>query len=229
MKIHGLQKLTLLDYPGLTGCTVFLAGCDWRCPYCHNAELLLPGAPPLMDEEDLIAFLKTRKGLLDGVVFTGGEPLLHPGLPGLMARVKEMGYRVKLDTNGCHPEALREVLAQGLVDYVAMDVKNSPEKYPKTVGVEKADIEAVSQSIRLLLTGNKDYEFRTTVVKQLHDADSFRAIGQWIHGAKRCFLQPFVDRDTVPYAGLCAPDAEELSNYAQILRPHVVEVQIRGI
>ena len=229
MKINGLQKLTLLDFPGRTACTVFLAGCDLRCPFCHNANLLDGSAEAVMDDAELLAFLGKRQGLLDGVAFTGGEPLLRRELPALMEKIRELGYAVKLDTNGCHPDALRTVLEHGLADYVAMDIKNSPERYPATAGVERVDMEKINESISLLMTKAPDYEFRTTVVAQLHDEDSFRAIGPWIRGAKRYFLQAFTDRDTVPFAGFSAPARETMEEYAQILRPFIPTVSLRGM
>ncbi len=229
MKIHGLQKLTLLDYPGHTACTVFLAGCDWRCPYCHNADLLDASAPPLMDDSELLAFLEKRKGLLDGVAFTGGEPLLHRDLPDTIERIRALGYRIKLDTNGCHPDALRTLLDRGLADYVAMDIKNSPERYALTAGVARVDMGRINESISLLMERAPDYEFRTTVVAQLHDADSFRRIGPWIRGARHYFLQAFTDRDSVPFAGFSAPERAQMEEYAAILRPFVPGTELRGI
>jgi len=229
MDIHGLQKMTLLDYPGRVACTVFLAGCDLRCPFCHNSGLLEGGFPAELDDKALLAFLNKRKGLLDGVCVTGGEPLLHPGLTELLAAVKELNYPVKLDTNGTHPVRLRELVERNLVDYVAMDVKNSPGRYGETVGVPNLDLSPVRDSVAFLLEGRVDYEFRTTVVKELHDADSFRAIGPWLAGAKRYFLQSFVDRDTVLQTGLHAPAEEELQAFADILRPFVPAVALRGL
>ena len=229
MKIYGLQKLTLLDFPGHTACTVFLGGCDWRCPFCHNMELADGTAEAVMDDEELLSFLKKRSGLLDGVAFTGGEPLLSKELPELMRKIRAMGYRIKLDTNGCHPEALSAVLEEGLVDYVAMDIKNDPERYPATAGVKQVNLERIQESIRLLMTKAPDYEFRTTVVAQLHDEESFRRIGQMIDGARRYFLQAFTDRDTVPFAGFSAPSREEMERYADLVKPHVSEVSLRGV
>ena len=229
MKIYGLQKLTLLDFPGCTACTVFLAGCDLRCPFCHNAELIRAEIPPVMEEEELLAFLRKRRGLLDGVVFTGGEPLLHPDLPVLMEKTRSLGYRIKLDTNGCHPEALADVLRQNLADYIAMDIKNSPERYAVTSGTDRVDLDKISRSISLLMTEAPDYEFRTTVVAQLHDEDSFRDIGTWIRGARRYFLQSFTDRDSVPFAGLSAPSPEEMRHYADLVRPFIPSVSLRGV
>ena len=228
MNIQGLQKLTLLDFPGRVACTVFLGGCNLRCPFCHNSELLDGTAETVMDEAGLLAFLKKRQGMLDGVAFTGGEPLLRPELPELMRRIRAMGYAVKLDTNGTRPEALSAILAEGLADYVAMDVKNSPARYAETCGVETMDLEPIRASIDLLRSGTADYEFRTTVVDELHDAASFEAIGPMIEGAVRYFLQPFKDRDTVAFAGFHAPDAEKLRRYADLVRPFVQAVEIRG-
>ena len=229
MNIHGLQKMTLLDFPGAVACTVFLGGCDFRCPYCHNAELLDGGFPPLMDDTELLAFLRKRQGLLDGVAVTGGEPLLQPELPALLRAIRALGYRIKLDTNGSHPERLKAILDEGLADYVAMDVKNSPERYGLTIGRADFDVTPIRGSVRLLMAGDTDYEFRTTVVAELHDEDSFRAIADWIAGAKRYYLQPFTDRETVPVGGLSAPDREALERYAAIVRRTVPETHLRGI
>ena len=229
MKIHGLQKMTLLDFPGKVACTVFLGGCDMRCPFCHNSELLDMGAPAVMDDVELLKFLEKRVGLLDGVAFTGGEPLLRSDLGALMEKVRALGYAIKLDTNGNHPAALKRVVEAGLVDYVAMDVKNSPERYAETVGLPDFDMTAVRESIAFLLSGAVDYEFRTTVVQELHDETSFEEIGQLIRGAKRYYLQKFTDRDSVAFAGLHAPSDDVLVRYAGIVRPYVVSAQLRGV
>ena len=229
MKIHGLQKMTLLDFPGRVASTVFLGGCDLRCPFCHNAELIDGTAPAVMDETELLDFLRKRQGLLDGVAITGGEPLLRPDLEELLSRVRELGYPVKLDTNGTHPERLRSLLEKGLVQYAAMDIKNSPERYPETVGVEDFDLAPVRESVALLLGGAWDYEFRTTVVAELHDEASFRGIGPWIRGAKRYFLQAFTDRDTVPFQGFHAPSPEEMRRWAKIMEEFVPSVALRGV
>ena len=229
MKIHGLQKMTLLDYPGKVACTVFFGGCDMRCPFCHNAELLDGSAPSVMNEDELLGFLKKRQGLLDGVAITGGEPLLQKDLPDLAARIRELGYPVKLDTNGTHPDRLRRMIRDGLVQYVAMDIKNSPERYAETAGLDLFDIEPVRESASLLMEGLVDYEFRTTAVAELHDDSSFEQIGRWICGAERYFLQRFTDRDTVPFEGLHAPSEEQMRNWADIVRPYVPAVALRGI
>lgn len=227
MLIHGLQKMTLLDFPGRVACTVFLGGCDLRCPYCHNAELIDGSAPAVMDDGELLAFLKKRVGLLDGVAVTGGEPLLRDIAP-LLREVRALGYAVKLDTNGTHPARLRALLDEGLVDYVAMDVKNSPERYAETVGVAGLDLAPIRESAALLMEGRVDYEFRTTVCRELHDDDSIRGVGEFLVGARRLYLQPFADRDTVAFAGFSAPDMPTLERWAEILRGFVGEVGIRG-
>lgn len=227
MLIHGLQKMTLLDFPGRVACTVFLGGCDLRCPYCHNAELIDGSAPAVMDDGELLAFLKKRVVLLDGVAVTGGEPLLRDIAP-LLREVRALGYAVKLDTNGTHPARLRALLDEGLVDYVAMDVKNSPERYAETVGVAGLDLAPIRESAALLMEGRVDYEFRTTVCRELHDDDSIRGVGEFLAGARRLYLQPFADRDTVAFAGFSAPDMPTLERWAEILRGFVGEVGIRG-
>ena len=229
MKIHGLQKMTLLDFPGHVACTVFLGGCDLRCPYCHNYELATGKVPPVMEEEELFAFLAKRKGLLDGVAITGGEPCLHRDLPEFIAKIREMGFSVKLDTNGTHPAVLAEVLERGLVEYVAMDVKNSPDKYAMTAGLQTLDIGPIRESIELLKNAGIEYEFRTTVVDELHEAGDFEEIGRWIEGARHYFLQCFTDRDTVPFEGLSAPSKEKLEACAAVVSKYVKDVQIRGV
>lgn len=229
MKIHGLMKMTLLDFPGLVACTVFLGGCDMRCPFCHNWELVDGSAPAIMDDNELLEFLGKRKGLLDGVVFTGGEPLLRKDLFGLMKQVRDMGYKVKLDTNGNHPVELEAAYKEGFVDYVAMDIKNCPERYGETIGIPDFDIANVEKSIQLIKSSNVPYEFRTTVVKQFHDADSFEKIGKWIEGAERYYLQGFVDRETVPFSGLSSYSADELEGFLEIVKPYVKSAEIRGV
>lgn len=235
MLIHGLQKMTLLDFPGKVACTVFLGGCDFRCPFCHNSDLLDMNAEPVMDDEELLSFLKSRKGLLDGVAFTGGEPLLRPDIADLFRKVKALGYAVKLDTNGTHPDVLRALIEEKLVDYVAMDVKNSRERYAETVGRMRPgdsfedSMVRIEKSISVLLEGRTSYEFRTTVVKEFHDNASFRGIAAMIKGADRYFLQCFTDRDSVLQGGLSAPSRDEMERYADIVRPFVRDVQIRGM
>lgn len=233
MKIAGLQKMTLLDFPGKVACTVFLGGCNFRCPYCHNSELLDGTEEPVMDDVQLLSFLEKRKGLLDGVCVTGGEPTGHKGLTDLLARIREMGYAVKLDTNGYRPEVLRSLLDRGVVDYVAMDIKNGPNHYTATVGLEKFDITRIEESIRILTGGQTAYEFRTTVVDELHSEESIAQMGQWLYntaGGKvpKLYLQGFVDRDTVMFAGLHAPKSEKMAAFLSLLTPFCEAVEIRG-
>ena len=200
-----------------------------RCPFCHNAELLDGTAPAIMDDEELLAFLKKRQGLLDGVAFTGGEPLLQKDLPELTAKIRDLGYPVKLDTNGMHPERLELMMKKGLVQYVAMDIKNGPERYAETAGLPEIDLAPVRESVSLLMNGETDYEFRTTVVAELHDDRSFEQIGQWIKGARHYYLQKFTDRDTVPFEGLHAPTDEQMRKWAEKLRPDIPAVELRGL
>ena len=228
MNIHGLQKMTLLDFPGKVACTVFLGGCDMRCPFCHNWELVDASAQAIMDENELFRFLGGRIGLLDGVAFTGGEPLMRNDLMDVIKRIRDMGFKIKLDTNGNHPDRLRSVVDAGLIDYVAMDVKNSPERYGETIGLPGFDISRIKESIDYLMNCGTDYEFRTTVVKQFHDEDSFKGIAELIKGAEKYYLQGFVDRETVPYAGLEGYTKEEMEKFLGIVSPYVKSAEIRG-
>jgi len=232
--ICGLQKMTLLDYPGKIACTVFLGGCNFRCPFCHNSELFMGKPEKLMEDAEFFKFLQSRKGLLDGVCISGGEPTLYKNLPDFMAKIKELGFLTKLDTNGSRPDVVRQQLDKGLVDYIAMDVKNSPKLYPQTAGLETLDLEAVEESLRFLIGGDLDYELRTTLVAQLHDLASVQEMGQWLAGlvpgkkAKKLFLQSFTDRDTVLFAGLSAPEPEVTAQFAKILSPFVETISIRN-
>lgn len=221
--------MTLLDFPGKVACTVFLAGCDLRCPFCHNSDLIDGAAPTVMDDEKLLAFLQKRKGLLDGVAFTGGEPLLRGELKELIVKIRGLGFAVKLDTNGTHPERLRELLEERLVDYVAMDIKNSPARYGETVGVADIDLAPIRESAKLLMESGVPYEFRTTVVAELHDDASFEAIGEWLPNAERFFLQRFTDRDSVLFSGLHAPEKADMERFAAILRRKMPFVELRGV
>ena len=229
MKIYGLQKMTLLDFPGRVACTVFLGLCDFRCPYCHNFELVDGTAIPLMEEEEFFSFLSKRKGLLDGVAITGGEPTIHADLPEFVRRIRSLGFPVKLDTTGYHPDMLRRLLEEKLIDYAAMDIKNSPEKYASTAGRETLDLSPVLESIALLMGSGTDYEFRTTVVKEFHEQRDFEEIGKMIEGAGKYFLQSFTDRDSVPFGGLSAPSKEEMLLYAETARKYVRQVSLRGV
>ncbi|MBO4384432.1 MAG: anaerobic ribonucleoside-triphosphate reductase activating protein [Clostridia bacterium] len=229
MDLNGIQKLTLLDYPGKVACTVFLSGCDLRCPFCHNSELWGPNAPAVMDDLEFYAFLDKRRGMLEGVCITGGEPTLRKELYGFIKGIKERGYSVKLDSNGFRPEVLEGLIKDKLVDYIAMDIKNDPARYAVTSGLDRLDLAPVYGSIKLLMESGVGYEFRTTVVKELHDTDSFVNIGRMIDGAERYYLQPFTDRDTVRFSGFHAPDADEMKTYLEAVKPHVKFAAIRGM
>lgn len=235
MHIAGLQRMTLLDYPGKVACTVFLQGCNFRCPFCHNSDLLGGQGLESIAAEDLLAYLQKRKGILDGVCITGGEPTLQPDLEDLIRSIKALGYSVKLDTNGSRPEVLKHLVQENLLDYVAMDIKNSPEAYPATAGMKPELWDAVQESARFLLTGNLDYELRTTVVAELHSEKCMEDLGMWLqslspdHKAKRFFLQCYVDRESVLSPGFTPPSQEKMAKFVSILRPFVQQAEIRGM
>ncbi len=228
MIINGFQKLTLLDFPGRTAAIIFTAGCDLRCPFCHNAPLVSQiRLEERLDEGEILAYLKKRAGLLDGVVISGGEPLLQRDIEDFLGRVRSLGYAVKLDTNGSSPRRLLRVIEAGLVDYVAMDIKNSPELYPVTTGILGLDVAPFGESKDILLSGAVDYEFRTTVTAELHTRESIAGAARWISGAKRYFLQNFKDSGDTVGDGMspCSPDALEEMRLAA--EPHVREVKVR--
>lgn len=231
MLIAGLQKLTLLDYPGRVACTVFTGGCNLRCPFCHNASLVLPGKQgEIMDEEEFFSFLRKRQGVLEGVAITGGEPLLQKDMPAFLSRVRDMGYSIKLDTNGCYPEKLQEIVSAGLVDRVAMDIKNSPELYAVTVGIPGFDIKAVERTKNFLLEDRVEYEFRTTAVKGLHTQESIARAARWIEGAKEYYLQQFKNSgELLNGAGLNSFDEDEMNRLLKAAAEFVPVVQLRGI
>lgn len=230
MKLGGLQKMTLLDFPGRVACTVFTVGCNFRCPFCHNSSLVLSPALPELSRDELFAFLKKRQGLLDGVAITGGEPLLHPDVPTFLEQIRALGYAVKLDTNGAFPERLRAVLEAGLADYVAMDIKNSREKYEQTAGVSGI-LPAVEESVALLRAGKTPFEFRTTLVDELHEPADFAAIGRWIAGTERYFIQGFVDSGDILGGGerFHAASPEKAAACLEAVRPFVPNAKLRGV
>lgn len=232
MKVTGIQKLTLLDYPGVVACTVFTAGCNFRCPFCHNAMLVLPEQidDECLTDDEVFGFLKKRRGVLDGVAVTGGEPLLHADMPEFLARVKELGYKIKLDTNGSNPELLYEIVKNKLVDRVAMDIKNAPEEYARTIGLKSFDIAPVERSKEMLLRGDIDYEFRTTVVKGIHTKESLIGAAKWIEGAKEYYLQQFKDSGNLILPdGLSAYDEKQMHALADAVRDYVPTVEVRGV
>lgn len=232
MQVTGIQKLTLLDYPGTVACTVFTAGCNFRCPFCHNAMLVLPEQiePNYLTDGEVFDFLRKRRGVLDGVAVTGGEPLLHRDMPEFLSRIKELGYKIKLDTNGSNPALLREIVEAGLVDRVAMDIKNAPESYAETIGFEHFDIAPVEQSKSFLLEGSVDYEFRTTVVRGIHTKESLIGAAKWISGAKEYYLQQFKDSGSLVMGeGLSAYDEKQMHELAEAVREYVPTVEVRGV
>ena len=230
VKIAGFQKLTLLDFPGKTACTVFTWGCNLRCPFCHNAGLVTEPLTDSVTTDELYAFLRKRAGLLDGVCVTGGEPLLQPDLPDFLLPIRDMGYAVKLDTNGTNPEKLREICESGLIDMVAMDIKNCPEKYAATAGTERISIDAVHRSVRYLMQQGKiPYEFRTTVVRQYHTAEDFAAIGKWIRGADAYFLQNFRNTGQLIDNSVSGFTPSEMRQFLEIVRKDVPNAALRGI
>ena len=230
MYLCGLQKLAMVDYPGKLAATVFTGGCNLRCPFCHNALLVTRlDETPKLSEQEILNFLASRKKLLDGVVLSGGEPLMQPDAAVFLKKVRDMGFAVKLDTNGCYPEALADILERGLVDYVAMDIKNCREKYALTVGRSSFDIAPVEESVRLLRASRVTYEFRTTLVQELHTADDIRAIGQWLRGAPRYYLQQFVDSGNLISEGCHGFTPSEMREFAAVAAPFFDEVSLRGV
>lgn len=230
MQIHGLNKTTLLDYPEHVAATIFTGGCNFRCPFCHNGDLVLhPNDFPVISEEEIFAFLRKRKGVLSGVCITGGEPTLQPDLLPFIKKIKELGYLVKLDTNGYRPDVLRQLLAEGMLDHVAMDIKNCKEKYAIATGVSEIDIAKIEESVELIKQSGIAYEFRTTVVKELHSEEDFAAIGEWLLGAEAYYLQSYRDNENVIQRGFSAYSREELERFAALLAPFVKKVELRGV
>ena len=230
MLINGFQKLTILDYPGKVACIVFTPGCNFRCPFCHNASLVTHiDKDTYLDVDEVLSYLKKRQGLLDGVVITGGEPLLQDGIEEFIAEIKTLGYCVKLDTNGSFPEKLISIVEKGLVDYVAMDIKNSKEKYAETIGVEDFDITPIEKSVEFLLQNKVDFEFRTTIVDGFHTLDDIQDIVVWIKGTHKYFLQNFVDSGDLIKPDLKPVSALLLKEMQKKASEIIPSVEIRGI
>ena len=257
MNIQGLQKLTLLDYPDHMACTIFTGGCNFRCPFCHNGDLVLhptahhgvetaipsptsdtgtshacqdPWRHSAISHDALFSFLDKRVGILDGVCITGGEPLLQPDLEALIRDIREMGYLVKLDTNGSFPQKLSALLEKGLLNYVAMDIKNCPERYRETAGLpDHYDLTPIQDSVKLLMSGDVPYEFRTTIVREYHRPQDVVSMAQWIAGASRYYLQGFVQSENVIKLGLHGLDPVEMDALVPLISPYVPSVQVRGI
>jgi len=259
MVFGGIQKLTLLDYPEKTACTLFTIGCNFRCPFCHNTMFLdtdvrrngnLPSAndspsplhadfPIAHDESEILSFLKTRHGLLDGVCISGGEPLMQSGLEAFIDKVKALEFLVKVDTNGSYPQKLAELIGSGNVDYVAMDIKNSPEKYGETTGVAKYDVAPVTESMEVLRSSSIGYEFRTTLVREFHTVDDLISIARWIvetasmsknaDRQEKYFLQGFVESDGVLQKGLSGYAAEEMQQLLGEVQKILPSAELRGV
>ena len=237
MIVCGLQKLTLLDFPGRMACIIFTRGCDFRCPFCHNASLVInsqsnDNRPPEIQpitEEEIFSFLKKRSGILDGVVITGGEPSLQKDLLPFIVKIKQLGYKVKLDTNGNHPQVISELLEQNLLDYIAMDIKNCKEKYAATIGLSKFDISNIIRSVNIIKNSGIEYEFRTTVVGDFHREEDFEAIGKWLCGAKAYYLQNFVDSGDLINPLVEGVTPEKMSQYREIAAKYIPNTSIRGL
>lgn len=230
MKISGFNKTTLLDYPGKVAATIFLAGCNFRCPFCHNSSLVLhPAMQPEYSQEELLKFLVKRKGILDGVCISGGEPTLAGELADFLRKIKDIGYEIKLDTNGSRPDVIKSLAENKLVDKIAMDIKACPGNYSALTGLSRPDMDAIRESVDFLLEGKVDYEFRTTVVKELHTEEDFREIGLWLKGARAYYLQAYRDSEEVLQPGFCSYTREELESFRALLLETIPLVEIRGI
>lgn len=230
MKICGLQKTTLLDFPGHVAATIFTGGCNFRCPFCHNSGLLTGSAEVAYSAEEVLGFLRKRRGILEGVCITGGEPTLQGDLEDFIHKVRELGLMVKLDTNGYRPEILKGLCKKGLLDCVAMDIKAARSHYREVAGVDGLTMERIDESIQFLIHGSVPYELRTTVVKGLHTEEDFKEIGPWIEGCERYFLQSFTEAGEVLEPGVfSAFSREELEGFAALVRPYVGSVALRGI
>ena len=232
MIIKGLQKTTLLDFPTKVACTVFTPGCNFRCPFCHNASLVVDtDLTDTVNIESFFEYLKKRRGILDGVCITGGEPLIQKDIDRFISKIKDLGYAVKVDTNGSQSKTLSELIKNGLVDYVAMDIKGSQAKYSEICGLDNGKyLDAVCESISLLLQSRIDYEFRTTVVKELHAKDDFHDIGKWISGTKKYFLQQFKDSgDLIGDSTYTAYNKEEMEEILNIVKNYIPNAELRGI
>lgn len=230
MVFHGFQKMTMLDFPGYVACTVFTPGCNFRCPFCHNASLVTDINNDIVySEDEILAFLSKRKGLLDGICISGGEPLMHDGIFDFVKKVKNIGFLVKIDTNGSYPDKLKILIDSGNIDYVAMDIKNSPEKYALTTGISNFDFSPIRESVNLLLEDKVSYEFRTTVVKEFHTPQDMVDIGELIKGADRYFIQHFIESESNIQQGLTPLCKEEMEKLRLAVSEYVKNAEIRGI
>lgn len=230
LNIQGFQKTTLLDYPKHVAATIFFGGCNFRCPFCHNGGLVQDSnTTTVFSPEEILTYLKKRKNVLDGVCITGGEPTLQKNLSDFLEKIKQLGLFIKLDTNGYQPQVLKDLCTKGLIDYVAMDIKGSPEKYASICGLEKIDFSKIQESVTFLKTNTIDYEFRTTVTKELHLKDDFEKIGTWLTGAKAYYLQGYQDAPQVISHTFTAYTMKELTIFQQQLQNYIPTVEIRGV
>lgn len=229
MLIKGFQKLTLLDYPGKTACTVFTGGCNYRCPFCHNAGLVTKLDTEIIPESEVFNHLEKRQGVLDGIAISGGEPLLQGDIEEFLQKIKDLGYSIKLDTNGSFPEKLKSIIDKGLCDYVAMDIKNSKERYNETIGINRFDISLMEQSVEILMNSNVDYEFRTTITKNFHTIEDIKKIGEWIKGTKKYYLQNFVDSGNLIDCNVEGVSKEEMKKMLEAIKEYIPTAEIRGL
>lgn len=230
MQIHGLNKTTLLDYPGHLAATIFTGGCNFRCPFCHNKTLVLsPHLQPMISENTVLDFLKKRKGILQGVCITGGEPTLQPDLVIFLQKIKELGYLIKLDTNGYQPAVIKSLVQEGLIDYIAMDIKSSQENYQKIANIPSFKIANIEESVSYIMNSRVMYEFRTTIVEELHSLETIISIGNWIQGCNAYFLQNFQESDQVLMKGFHSHDKKTLETFINHLNPQIPSVSLRGL
>ncbi len=229
MKISGFEKMSLVDYDSLVACTVFFGGCNFKCGFCHNSPLVTQhSALPEIPQEDILNYLSKRKGVIDGVCISGGEPTLNKELPQFIGKIKNLGYKVKLDTNGTNPQMVKDLFNDKLVDYFAMDIKQSPENYAKIIGYECFDMSKIRQTVSFFLSNDVDYEFRTTLVKEFHREQDIVKIGEWIKGAKKYFLQKFIDGENCIERGFSPIEKEDAENFVKILSKNINNVYLRG-
>lgn len=233
MLIAGLQKLTLLDFPGRCAATIFTPGCNFKCPFCHNASLVRNTSTDIYAPELILDFLRERKAKLTGLVITGGEPLVQPGIAEFMADVKDIGYALKLDTNGSYPERLKEIIDAQLVDYIALDLKNSRPSYAKTTGLsdEQAERarEKINRSLELLKSSNVEFELRSTIVRELHTPEDIEEMAKTAGPVERYFLQAFKDSGDILCEGYSAWDNKTMRSFLDIARKYSPNAQLRGV
>lgn len=230
MLILGLQKTSLLDYPHLVASTVFTGGCNFKCPYCHNKDLVLnPNLVPSFSVDDILNHLEKKKKILDGVCITGGEPTLQPDLKDFITKIKSLDLKVKLDTNGTNPTILSELIEDKLIDYVAMDIKAPLEKYNIVANSCTLDLGKIEESVAILKNCSIDYEFRTTIAKELLSFDDMKSIGIFLSGAKEYYLQPYLESENVINPIYSSYSKEELLQIIDIIKPYVPQVALRGI